>query len=73
MRSRGIMTVLVAWLERPSMRKVWCRAARKQTLAYQDSVATACGHHITLPAGFEAQGVVTCPDCARMSRIVEGS
>ena len=62
----GIVScVLVAWLERPSMRKVWCRAARKRTLSYQDSVATACGHYVIAPAGLKGEGAATCPDCRK--------
>jgi len=45
------------------MERVWCRAAYKKTLSYQDSVKTACGQYVILPCGIAAGEKVTCEDC----------
>ena len=56
-------TVSVAWMRRPGMERVWCRAAYKKTESYQDSVKTACGQYVILPCGIAAGEKVTCEDC----------
>ncbi len=56
-------TIAVAWLERPLMKKWWCRAARKTTTKYQDHVKTHCGYTITLPCGLSTNTLVDCEEC----------
>jgi hypothetical protein len=56
-------TVSVAWLRRPGMERVWCRAAHKKIESYQDSVKTACGQYVIFPCGTSASEKVTCEDC----------
>jgi len=41
----------------------WCRASRKRTTDYADSVAVKCGGYIICPIGISDTEPVTCPDC----------
>jgi hypothetical protein len=59
--------ILVAWVEREGTEIKWCKARYKETTRYQDSVPTACGHVITLPAGLAYPDTedISCPDCLK--------
>lgn len=41
----------------------WCRAKRKTTLKYQESIKTACDYFIIGPSGLKKEGTPTCPQC----------
>lgn len=56
-------TIAVAWLERPSMTKRWCRALRKTSTTYQDNVKTRCGFTIALPCGMSHDAAIDCEIC----------
>jgi hypothetical protein len=60
--------IAVAWLERPTMRKRWCRAKHKRTTIYADSVRTLCGNTIALPCGLSQEADVDCEDCLAAER-----
>lgn len=56
-------TITVAWLNRPTKERVWCRAKYKKTLRCQDEIKTLCEHVVLLPVGLSAVEPVTCSDC----------
>lgn len=60
---RAMSTIAVAWVNRGDNSIVWCRAKRKSTTVYQDSVQTLCNHYVIGPCGFSADGPTTCKEC----------